>query len=129
MNKRSLGIAVMPAIYFGLIIAAAALVAADLVPEIPAWSLPIFAVLAALGGALAGSVRLLDVVVTFLVVILIFPIGVLYLIGAAGNLTTAQTLSIIAVESGVLGWLMILSPAAAAVVGYVVAGKLLKTKA
>jgi hypothetical protein len=67
MNKRSLGIVVMPAIYFGLIIATAALVAADLVPEIPAWSLPIFAVLAVLGGVLSGSVRLLDVVVTFVV--------------------------------------------------------------
>lgn len=126
MNKRSLGIVVMPAIYFGLIIATAALVAADLVPEIPAWSLPIFAVLAVLGGVLAGRVRLLDVVVTFVIVILIFPIGVLYLIGSAGNLTTAQTLSIIAVESGILGWLMILSPVAAAVVGYLAVGKLLK---
>lgn len=127
MNKRSLGIVAMPAIYFGLIITTAGLVVADVVPEIPAWSLPIFAVLAVAGGVRAGSVRLLDVVLTFVVVILIFPIGVLYLIGIAGNLTTAQTLSIIAVESGVLGWLMILSPVAAAIVGYVAVEKLSKS--
>lgn len=129
MSKRSLGIAVMPAIYFGLLIAAASLVAADLIPEVPAWLLPIFAVVAVLGGTTAGSIRLLDVVVTFVIVILIFPIGLLYLIGTAANLATTQTLSIIAVESGVLGWLIILSPVAAAVVGYLAVGKLLKAKA
>jgi hypothetical protein len=117
----------MPAIYFGLIIATAALVVADLVPEIPAWSLPIFAVLAVAGGMRAGSVRLLDVVLTFIVVILIFPIGVLYLIGITGNLTTTQTLSIIAMESGVSGWLMILSPVAAAIVTCLAVEKLLKS--
>jgi hypothetical protein len=127
MNRRSRGIVAMPAIYFGLIIATAALVVADLVPEIPAWSLPIFAVLAVAGGMRAGSVRLLDVVLTFIVVILIFPIGVLYLIGITGNLTTTQTLSIIAMESGVSGWLMILSPVAAAIVTCLAVEKLLKS--
>lgn len=128
MSKRSLGIAIMPTIYFGLLITAASLLAADIIPDIPIWLLPIFAVVAVLGGVAAGSIRLLDVIVTFVIVILIYPVGLLYLIGSAVNLAATQTLSIIAVESGVLGWLMILSPVAAAVVGYLAVGKLFKAR-
>jgi MFS family permease len=126
MNKRSRGIAAMPVIYFGLIVATASLVAAGLIPEIPAWSLPLFAVVAVLGGVFAGNVKITDVVVTFVIVTLIFPIGLLYLIGVAGKLTTAETMALIATESGVVGWMMMLSPIGAAIVGYLAIGRLRK---
>lgn len=126
MSKRYRGIAVMPAIYFGLIIATASLVAAGLIPEIPAWSLPIFAVFAVLGGIIAGNIKITDVVVTFVIVTLVFPIGLLYLMGVAGNLKTAQTMAMIATESGIVGWMMMLSPIAAAVVGYLAIGRMRK---
>ena len=128
MSKRSFGILIMPAVYFGLIVGAALFVAADLLTEIPAWSLPIFAALAVLSGMMVGNVRLLDVVVMFVAAMLIFPVGALYLVGIAGKLTTTQTLLIIAADAGALGWLMILSPVGAAIVAYLFVAKLLKAR-
>ncbi len=120
MIRRLVGMVVISVVYFGLILLAAGLVAAGLISAIPAWSLPVFAVLAVFAGMIVGTVRLLDVLITFILIVAVFPIGLLYLIGVSGNLTTTQTLTIIAVDAGVWGWVLMLSPVGAAVVGYLV---------
>ena len=104
---------------------AALLVAVGSLPSVPVWSLPIFGVLAALGGVLLGA-KLSQVLVTFVVIVGIFPLGLLYLIGVTGQLSSAQTLSIIAVEGGATAWLLMLSPVVAAALTCIVSRRLIR---
>lgn len=120
MSKRLVGVIAMPAVYFGLILTAAVFVAAELITEIHVWLLPIFAVIAVGSAVVVGDIRLLDVAVTFLISILIFPIGVLYAIGAASKIESPQIVSIIASNTEMADWLLIVSPLVAAIVMYFV---------
>jgi hypothetical protein len=124
--KELLRIAIMPMIYFGCVLVAAMGAAFDVLPSIPVWSLPIFAALATIAAVSMGA-RLPQVLITFVAIVAIFPLGLLYLVGRAGRLSPAETLSILAAEPGVSGWLWMISPIVAAAVTFILTRRLVQT--
>jgi hypothetical protein len=107
--------------------AAAIGVAFNVWSSIPLWSLPVFAVLATIGAVLLGA-RLPQVLITFVVIVAIFPLGLLYVIGRAGRLSSTQTLSLLATEPGAYAWVLMLSPVVVATVTCMVATRLIPAR-
>jgi len=128
MTRRVIGIVLMPIVYFGLVLLTAMLVANKVISEIPLWSPPVFSTLAVLGAIASGKVRLIDVIVVFAVSVLIFPLGLFYLMGISAGLAPHKSLSTIVSAVTVSEWIGILSPLIAAIIAYFVIEKFMKPR-